>query len=39
MKKLMTIGLAAALMFAVAGKASATALETSGEYCGRGTGA
>jgi hypothetical protein len=35
MKKLMTIGLAAAMMFAMAVKASATALETSGEYRAR----
>jgi len=35
MKKLMTIGLAAAMMFAMAGKASATALETSGELRAR----
>ena len=35
MKKLMTIGLAAAMMFAMAGKASATALETSGEFRAR----
>ena len=36
MKKLMTIGLAAAMMFAMAGRASATALETSGELRARG---
>lgn len=36
MKKLMTIFLAAALVFAVAGQASATALETSGEIRARG---
>lgn len=36
MKKFMTIALAAALMFAVVGKASATALETSGEFRARG---
>ena len=36
MKKLMTIGLAAAMMFAMAGQASATALETSGEIRARG---
>ena len=35
MKKFMTIVLAAALVFAVAGQASAAALETSGEYRGR----
>ena len=35
MKKLITIGLAAALTFAVAHQASATALETSGEYRAR----
>lgn len=35
MKKFMTIVLAAALVFAVAGQASATALETSGEFRGR----
>ena len=35
MKKLMTIGLAAALMFAMAGKVSATPLETAGEYRAR----
>ena len=35
MKKMMTIGLAAAMMFATAGQASATALETSGEYRAR----
>ncbi|MHB8834902.1 MAG: alginate export family protein [Candidatus Methylomirabilia bacterium] len=36
MKKLMTVFLAAALSFAVAGQASATALETSGEFRVRG---
>jgi hypothetical protein len=36
MKKLMTIGLAAAMLFALAGQASATALETSGELRARG---
>jgi hypothetical protein len=35
MKKLMTLFLAAGLMFAVAGQASAAPLETSGEYRGR----
>ena len=35
MKKLITIGLAAAMMFAMAGQASATALETSGEFRAR----
>lgn len=35
MKKFMTTVLAAALVFAAAGQASATALETSGEYRGR----
>lgn len=35
MKKFMTIVLAAALVFAAAGQASAAALETSGEYRGR----
>lgn len=35
MKKFMTMVLAAALVFAAAGQASATALETSGEYRGR----
>ena len=35
MKKLLTIGLAAAMMFAMAGKASATPLETSGELRAR----
>jgi hypothetical protein len=35
MKKLMTIGLAAAMMFAMAGKAAATPLETSGELRAR----
>jgi hypothetical protein len=35
MKKAMTVLLAAALVFAAAGQASATALETSGEYRGR----
>jgi hypothetical protein len=35
MKKLTTVFLAAALVFAVAGQASAAALETSGEYRGR----
>ena len=35
MKKLMTIGLAAALVFTVAGQATATALETSGEFRAR----
>ena len=35
MKKLLTIGFAAAMMFAMAGKASATPLETSGELRAR----
>lgn len=35
MKKFLTIGLAAAMMFAMAGKASATPLETSGEMRAR----
>lgn len=35
MKKLITIGMAAALMFATVGQASATALETSGVYRAR----
>ncbi len=35
MKKLMTIGLAATLVFAAVGQASATALETKGEYRAR----
>lgn len=35
MKKLLTIGLAAAVLFTFAGQAKATALETSGEFRGR----